>query len=370
MDIASKFYRYSEANDQYMEKVLNTASDRKAKKLFKKIKRNSDVLYKLSDRLFYYIHIPEKTKPPYKDYYAILSVPREATIEEIKAVFCRLVISEHPDRHGNSKKSNDTFKIILEAYKVLTDPEKRRKYDGGSSPLASEKIVRFVCEKTGTDTVYWGEKHYPAGSSPLGKDNPVISLNSDLLKRILQPEIDKFRPFLKEIGMKFSAVQRDGAIDGNVERLRELVEHPEVFIREFVKIKTVDEARGCYWDIVARRLCDNHIAYYSESFRWLYHQPEEIERYFQREIIPFLESLSIRRQESILEVGPGIASIIMRLPEDLNLGMCGIVDTVPIVFNTIWFEAKKRSLNNIIVREGLPAAIPFESELLIEQLSL
>lgn len=60
-----------------------------------------------------------------KDYYKILGVPRNASAEEIKEAYYRLAHKYHPDKGGDPEK----FKEINEAYRVLSDPEKRRQYD-------------------------------------------------------------------------------------------------------------------------------------------------------------------------------------------------------------------------------------------------
>lgn len=65
----------------------------------------------------------------HKDYYQILNVDRNATEEEIKKAYRRLALKYHPDRNPGDKEAEEKFKEINEAYEVLSDPEKRARYD-------------------------------------------------------------------------------------------------------------------------------------------------------------------------------------------------------------------------------------------------
>ena len=65
----------------------------------------------------------------YKDYYEILGVPRSAGEEEIKKAFRKLAREHHPDVAKDKKRAEEKFKEINEAYEVLGDPAKRKKYD-------------------------------------------------------------------------------------------------------------------------------------------------------------------------------------------------------------------------------------------------
>ncbi|MBU2009467.1 MAG: DnaJ domain-containing protein [Chloroflexi bacterium] len=64
-----------------------------------------------------------------KDYYAILGVGRGATEKEIKQAFRRLARRYHPDVNPGKKEAEARFKEVNEAHEVLSDPEKRQKYD-------------------------------------------------------------------------------------------------------------------------------------------------------------------------------------------------------------------------------------------------
>jgi len=65
----------------------------------------------------------------YKDYYKILGIERNATEAEIKSAFRKLALQYHPDRNQGNKQAEEKFKEINEAYEVLSDKEKRSRYD-------------------------------------------------------------------------------------------------------------------------------------------------------------------------------------------------------------------------------------------------
>ena len=69
-----------------------------------------------------------------KDYYKILGVKNDASIDEIKKAFKKLALKFHPDRYAGKsekekKEAEEKFKEIAEAYGVLSDKEKKEKYD-------------------------------------------------------------------------------------------------------------------------------------------------------------------------------------------------------------------------------------------------
>jgi DnaJ-class molecular chaperone len=66
-----------------------------------------------------------------RDYYQILGLPKSASADDVKKAYRRLARQVHPDLHSGSKKSEmeKKFKELNEAHEVLSDPEKRKKYD-------------------------------------------------------------------------------------------------------------------------------------------------------------------------------------------------------------------------------------------------
>ena len=64
-----------------------------------------------------------------KDYYSILWIDRNASPDDIKKAYRKKAMDHHPDRHGGDKGKEDEFKTINEAYAVLSDSQKKSRYD-------------------------------------------------------------------------------------------------------------------------------------------------------------------------------------------------------------------------------------------------
>ncbi len=100
----------------------------------------------------------------YRDYYKILGVPRGTGADEIKKAYRKLAMKYHPDRNPNDKQAEDRFKEINEAYQVLSDPQKRSRYD-----------------QLGADYSQWQQKGAPGNfdwgrwsAGPGGKGGPGV----------------------------------------------------------------------------------------------------------------------------------------------------------------------------------------------------
>ena len=64
-----------------------------------------------------------------RDYYEVLGVGRDATADELKKAYRKLAIKYHPDKNPGDKTAEEKFKEAAEAYDVLSDAEKRARYD-------------------------------------------------------------------------------------------------------------------------------------------------------------------------------------------------------------------------------------------------
>ena len=70
--------------------------------------------------------MPQPTK---RDYYDILGVPKDASPSDIKSAYRKLALKLHPDRNPGDPQAEEKFKEAAEAYSVLSDPDKRQRYD-------------------------------------------------------------------------------------------------------------------------------------------------------------------------------------------------------------------------------------------------
>jgi curved DNA-binding protein len=102
----------------------------------------------------------------YTDYYKILGISKTATDEDIKKAYRKLARKLHPDLNPNDKEAGKKFQQINEANEVLSDPEKRKKYDQYGEQYGEnwEKAEEF--EKARSSGSYSGERRSGSASNP------------------------------------------------------------------------------------------------------------------------------------------------------------------------------------------------------------
>lgn len=101
----------------------------------------------------------------YKDYYKVLGVDKKASADDIKKAYRKLAVKYHPDKNAGDKAAEEKFKEINEAYDVLSDADKRNKYD-----TLGENWQQY--QQTGNAGGYYsqqgnaqGRTHYYGGES-------------------------------------------------------------------------------------------------------------------------------------------------------------------------------------------------------------
>ena len=121
------------------------------------------------------------------DYYDLLSVPRNASTDDIKKAYRKLALKYHPDRNQGSKDTEERFKEVTEAYEVLRDSEKRSVYDrygeqglkrgvGGAGGFggfdfadAVEIFMRDFGGFGGLEDLFGGRQRGPSGAARKGQ---------------------------------------------------------------------------------------------------------------------------------------------------------------------------------------------------------
>lgn len=85
------------------------------------------------------------------DYYDILGIDKDATPETVRQTYKKLAIQYHPDRNPDNTTAQDRMAEINEAYAVLSNPEKRREYDGLRSSFGNDAAGHFRSRNTHQD---------------------------------------------------------------------------------------------------------------------------------------------------------------------------------------------------------------------------
>src|SRR5260370_38945564 len=109
----------------------------------------------------------------FRDYYKTLGVPRNASEADIKSAYRKLARKHHPDVNPNNKDAEVKFKEINEAYQVISDPEKRKKYDelGADSERGAsqaEMLRRYARQQSAAGAGAGPGAHFAGGRAAFG----------------------------------------------------------------------------------------------------------------------------------------------------------------------------------------------------------
>ena len=102
-----------------------------------------------------------------KDYYEILGVPRSADQKQIKAAYRRLARKYHPDVNKGDKGAEERFKEVGEAFAVLSDKEKRSRYDQGGHAAFGAGFDPFAGHRPQDEQLV--QSHLAVVDVPLGQ---------------------------------------------------------------------------------------------------------------------------------------------------------------------------------------------------------
>jgi molecular chaperone DnaJ len=138
-----------------------------------------------------------------KDYYETLGVSRTASDKEIKAAYRKLARKYHPDVNPGDKSAEDKFKEVAEAFAVLSDPDKRKKYDGGGHDAFGpefDPFAGFDFQSAGFGLGDLSELFGMFGGGP-GREHRAPRPGSDLALEIRVPLREAVRGTTLEISL-------------------------------------------------------------------------------------------------------------------------------------------------------------------------
>jgi curved DNA-binding protein CbpA len=190
-----------------------------------------------------------------KDYYKILGVEKDASVQEIRATFRRLAKESHPDHHPGDKKAEARFKEISEAYGVVGDAATKEDYDrirfGGHGTFGPK-------EKPINPEIYVSqmlEKLYDAGHDDIQgyllSNIPKIREELDVVRKLTKEKIgyDAFKP---QIVMDHAPEAFSNWINEDMEIRRSKIIHVALF--NLLKQGAADPKREQEVERLKRRL--------------------------------------------------------------------------------------------------------------------
>lgn len=144
-----------------------------------------------------------------RDYYEVLGVKREASADDIKSAYRKLARQYHPDRNPGDKQAEARFKEVQEAYDILSDKDKRSKYDRFGSVGPDGGFEGFGGGGPGGATFHWG------GGG--GGDQGFQGDPSEVFRQFFGGEAGPFEDLFKQGGAKTGRRGRRAAPPQEVE---------------------------------------------------------------------------------------------------------------------------------------------------------
>ncbi len=115
-----------------------------------------------------------------RDYYELLGLGRSASEQELKRAYRQLALKYHPDRNPGDKRAEEQFKEINEAYEVLSDPDKRKRYNAfGHAGVGPEAAAGFDFGRGGFGDIF-GDIFEDFFGGPAGRARTRVQRGSDL----------------------------------------------------------------------------------------------------------------------------------------------------------------------------------------------
>lgn len=111
-----------------------------------------------------------------KDYYDILGIDADATIEEIKTAYRKKALKYHPDLNKNDPEAEEKFIKINEAYETLKDPKKRKLYDKQGYDVSNIDLTDLYRNMRQSGLREFLNSIFGQSTSPQQKDEPPDTL--------------------------------------------------------------------------------------------------------------------------------------------------------------------------------------------------
>lgn len=170
--------------------------------------------------------------------YKILDVDNNASAEEIKRAYKKLALKYHPDKNGGNKEFEELFKLVNQAYQILSDPEKRQKHDldiayalNTNNLYSTDTSARPAYRSREEKTVYNRYGKYDWRNAPRYKAAPVYKIDKN---------------YYRNIGISFIAMFVFAIIAIGIAKYNTYLDEQEQLRKEAEYTRLIKEAENLY----------------------------------------------------------------------------------------------------------------------------